>query len=85
MPIARISVLRLLAAAVSVTGTAPMIRAGIAPYARPMPAPITAETSTSCRTADISTTPSPWPAATTTAPAISAYDRADGAFSGTAA
>ena len=33
----RIRVLRLLAAAVSDAGTAPMISAGIAPYAKPMP------------------------------------------------
>ncbi|MFH8516396.1 hypothetical protein ACH4CE_15005 [Streptomyces gelaticus] len=70
MPMARARVLNLLAAAVSEAGTAAVISTGMAPWARPIPAPITAETSTSRRTADIRTMLSRYPAATTAAPAI---------------
>src|SRR5215210_6987309 len=71
VPMDRIRVLRLFAAAVSLAGTAPMIRAGIEPYVKPMPAPITQETITRCHTSDISTMFRPYPQATITAPIIS--------------
>src|SRR5690625_764737 len=70
VPIERISVFRLFAAAVSVSGTAAMTSAGIAPYARPIPAPMMLDASTRCQICDISTMFRAYPAATTTAPHI---------------
>src|SRR5690242_11765967 len=71
VPMERIRVLRLFAAAVSDAGTAPMMSAGIEPYVKPMPAPMTQETSTKCRTSLIRTMLRPYPAATIRAPIIS--------------
>ena len=55
VPMERMSVLRLFAAAVSVTGTAAITSAGIAPYARPMPDPMIIEASTRCQISAIKT------------------------------
>ena len=71
VPMDRIRVFRLFAAAVSDAGTAPMMSAGMEPYVNPMPAPITEETSTRCQTSDISTMFRPYPHATISAPIIS--------------
>src|SRR5439155_5599492 len=54
VPMDRIRVLRLLAAPDWDGGTAPMISAGIAPYVKPIPEPMTQDTSTNCQTSDIS-------------------------------
>ena len=45
--------------AVSEVGTAPMIRAGMAPYARPTPTPMIIEISTSCQSECMNMTPAP--------------------------